>query len=79
VIIHPRTLVAIERRVFILQEFFFDGQKVVVVVVMVMAVFVGKLVAGCGLLGLGVGVVAISPGPCMQTPMFRVATAVVEE
>jgi hypothetical protein len=78
VIVHPRAFVAIERRVFIVQDFFLDGQKVVMVV-MVVVVVVRKLVAGCGLLGLGVRVVAISPGPCVQTPGFRVATAVVEE
>lgn len=73
VVVHPRALVAVERRLFIVQNFFLDGQKVVSVVV------VRKLVAGCGLLGVGMRVVAIQPGPSVQTAVLCVATAVVEE
>ena len=78
VIVHARALAAIEGRVFVLQKFFLDGQKVVVVM-MVVVVVVRKLIAWCGLLALGVRVVAVSPGPRVQTARFRVATAVVEE
>jgi hypothetical protein len=74
VVAHLRALVAVEC-VLILQNFFLDGQKVVSVVVVV----VRKLVAGCRLLGVGMRVVAIQPGPSVQTPVLRVATAVVEE
>ena len=42
-------------------------------------VVVRKLIAWCGLLALGMRVVAVSPGPSVQTARFRVATAVVEE
>jgi hypothetical protein len=46
-----------------------------VVVVMV----IGMLIAGCGWLGVSMGVVAVSPRSCVQTSRFCVATAVVQE
>jgi hypothetical protein len=74
VVVHARALIAVECRVLVVQNFFLDGQKVVSVVVIVW-----KLVAGCRWLGVAMRVVAIHPGASVQTAMFRVATAVVEE
>lgn len=46
---------------------------------MVMVMVITILIAGCGWLGVSMRVIAVSPRPCVQTPRFCVAAAVVEE
>ena len=64
-------LITEEGRFLVLQELLLDGEEVVVMVVVVRVLVPRRR--------LGMRVVAVSPGSCMQAPWFRVTTAVVEK